>query len=71
LPALPPPIDEGTFAFFRESEIYSLNIPESDRKALWPFYFEKRSDFTVLRADCHPGHEMDITVEEFMPVQTD
>jgi len=31
LEELPPPISEGTFAFFEESEIDALEVPETDR----------------------------------------
>ena len=36
LPGLPPPIEEGTFAFFREQAIHELPIPDTDRASLWP-----------------------------------
>ena len=39
---LPPPIDEGTFAFFKESEIGTLDVPETDRSQLWRVYFKSR-----------------------------
>ena len=35
LEELPPPIDEGAFAFFEESEVPGLDLPDTDRKALW------------------------------------
>ena len=68
LPGLPPAIDEGTFAFFKESEIANLKVPESDRLALWPVYFQKRQHFTAFRANCQSGKQMEIAVEEFMPL---
>lgn len=57
LTALPPAIDEGSFAFFdRERILSDLPVPETDREALWPLYFEHRKGFVSLRADCSvPG----------------
>lgn len=66
LRALPPPIAEGTFAFFPENEIMDLEIPETDRIALWPVYFHSREDFTVFRADCRTGRPFKVEVEEAM-----
>jgi 8-oxo-dGTP diphosphatase len=50
--ALPPPMDEGTFAFHAPETIMSLNIPETDRLYLWPIWFDKREGFTSIRIDC-------------------
>jgi 8-oxo-dGTP diphosphatase len=66
LEALPPPIGEGRFAFFREAEIPGLKLPETDRKALWKVYREARSGFTALRADCRSGRELIVEIEEQM-----
>ena len=49
---LPPPMDEGTFAFHEPESIPSLDIPETDRLWLWPIWFEKRDGFTSIRIDC-------------------
>jgi 8-oxo-dGTP diphosphatase len=53
---LPPPMEEGTFAFHAPGTILSLDIPETDRRYLWPIWFEKRERFTAIRIDCreHP-----------------
>jgi len=66
LDALPPPIDEGAFAFFREDQIDGLALPETDRKALWPLYFKARGDFTALRADCRGGRPLEVHADEVM-----
>lgn len=63
---LPPPIDEGTFAFFKESEIESLEVPETDRSQLWRVYFQSRTDFVALRADCHSQIPLKVEVDEAM-----
>ncbi|MDX2108835.1 MAG: NUDIX domain-containing protein [Verrucomicrobiota bacterium] len=64
LSILPTDIAEGAFAFHPQSAIASLPVPETDRLALWPLWFEKRQGFTSLRADCAPGKPIEITVEE-------
>ena len=61
---LPPPIEEGEFEFHHPDTIYDLEIPEADRRALWPIYFKHRHGFVALRADCHPGSTLHTVVEE-------
>ena len=68
LETLPPPIDEGEFAFFKESEIDSLDIPETDRSQLWRIYFKSRGDFVALRADCHSTKVLSVETDEYMPL---
>lgn len=63
---LPPPIYEGTFGFFRESDIDSLDVPETDRSQLWRVYFKSRRDFVALRADCHSQIPLNVEVDELM-----
>jgi len=64
LDSLPPPIDEGTFAFFPRTEIDTLPLPETDRKALWPIFDKYRNGFIALRADCDPSHPLKIITEQ-------
>ena len=71
LPGLPDPIDEGTFAFHAEDSIMDLKIPDTDRAALWPVYFQKRDDFTVFRAECQTRETFKIEVEEAMTLAKD
>lgn len=54
--ALPPPMDEGRFAFHEPGAVMQLNIPETDRLHLWPLWFDHREGFTSIRIDCrvHP-----------------
>lgn len=67
LETLPTAIDEGHFAFVPRDAIMDLPIPETDREALWPLYFEHRHGFVSLRADCHPGAPLAITYEQRLP----
>tara|TARA_R110002050_G_scaffold62018_1_gene136734 strand:- start:438 stop:935 length:498 start_codon:yes stop_codon:yes gene_type:complete len=64
---LPDTIDEGTFGFFPRSEIDGLDLPETDRTALWPIYDRHRDGFVALRADCDPNLPLRIEVEQEMP----
>ena len=67
LPALPPEIAEGRFAFFSRAAIDALPIPETDRTALWPIYDQYRDRFVALRADCAPGQPIVVEIEEITP----
>lgn len=63
---LPPAISEGEFAFFEESEIPGLALPDTDRQSLWTVYFEWRQDFIALRADCRTDQPLEVHVDEQM-----
>lgn len=67
LAALPPPIAEGSFAFYSRAAIDALALPETDRNALWPIYDRHRDGFVALRADCAPGKSVVVVVEEIIP----
>ncbi len=67
LPALPPDIAEGSFAFHSRAAIGRLPIPETDRAALWPIYDRYRDSFVALRADCAPGRPVTVVVEDVTP----
>ena len=69
LETLPPPIDEGTFAFFEESSVPGLDLPDTDRKALWKIYFQARHDFVALKADCSSSTLLQIQVDEAMELK--
>lgn len=61
---LPPKIEEGPFSFFDREKINSLPVPETDRDSLWQIYDKHQNDFIVLRANCLPSQNLQITVEE-------
>jgi 8-oxo-dGTP diphosphatase len=67
IPALPPDIAEGRFAFFSRDAVDALPIPETDRAALWPVFDRYRDRFVSLRADCRPGRPVKVEVEEIVP----
>lgn len=64
LDVLPPGIDEGHFAFFSREEIETIQVPESDRTLLWPYYDSYRHGFVALRADCHPDSPLTVQLEQ-------
>ncbi|MEI7551829.1 MAG: NUDIX domain-containing protein [Verrucomicrobiota bacterium] len=65
--ALPGDIAEGRFGFFSRAALDRLEIPETDRSALWPIYDRYRDRFVSLRADCAPGKPVQVTIEEITP----
>jgi 8-oxo-dGTP diphosphatase len=65
--ALPPEMSEGRFGFCSREAINSLEIPETDRNALWPIYDRYRDSFVSLKADCAPGSPVKVDIEEITP----
>lgn len=51
---LPPPNREGRFAFYRRDQLPDLNIPESDRESIWPWFWEHRNGFFAAHCHCTP-----------------
>lgn len=69
LSQLPPDMEEGHFGFFSEAELAGINIPATDRQALWPLYLHRRDGFTALRADCAKGDQLHVVVEQYLAGQ--
>ena len=65
--ALPVDIAEGRFGFFSRRAIDGLQLPETDRTALWPIYDQYRERFVAMRADCAPGQPLRIQIEQVTP----
>jgi 8-oxo-dGTP diphosphatase len=64
IPALPPGIEEGEFGFFSRAAMDAINIPETDRAALWPIYDNHRDGFVALNVDCNPANPLRVLTEE-------
>ncbi len=64
LKALPPPHDEGTFAFFPPREIPTLPVPQTDKDQIWPLFWRHRSGFFAAHCHCHDDGRQDWTIEE-------
>jgi 8-oxo-dGTP diphosphatase len=67
IPGLPPDISEGRFGFFSRAAVNELQVPETDRTALWPTYDQHRGRFVSLKANCQPGKPVQVEVEEITP----
>jgi 8-oxo-dGTP diphosphatase len=64
LTALPPPHEEGRFQFYRRGQIGSLNIPQTDREQIYPWFWKFRSGFFAAHCHCHTNGRNDWTLEE-------
>lgn len=67
LDTLPAAMDEGRFGFFSRERIETLELPETDRNALWRIYDEHHSRFVALRADCAPEKPLEVVIEQITP----
>lgn len=66
LMTLPAECHEGRFKFFRRDEIDSLNIPQTDREQIWPWFWKFRGGFFAAHCHSHPDGTNDWTLEEMM-----
>lgn len=64
LERVPEAMEEGRFAFFSRDQIEQLELPETDRTALWQIYDQHHTGFVCLRADCAPGKKLEVVVEQ-------
>jgi 8-oxo-dGTP diphosphatase len=60
LKSLPPPMAEGRFEFFPREKIANLNIPQTDREKIWPWFWQFRGGFfartaIAIRTDATTG----------------
>jgi 8-oxo-dGTP diphosphatase len=67
LKTLPAAMEEGRFGFFSRNAINALNLPETDRTALWSIFDRYSTSFVALRADCAPGKPLEIVLEQITP----
>lgn len=66
---LPPPNREGNFAFFKQSEVEFLDVPESDRESIWPWFWRHRGGFFAAHCHYHEDGKMDWSLEESLPAK--
>lgn len=64
LTALPPPHEEGTFAFVARDELAALPLPRTDREQLWPLFWKYRGGFFAAHCRSHPQGQDEWTIEE-------
>ncbi len=55
--------DEGTLEWTDQDRVLDLNIPETDRKVMWPLVHEHHGGFFVVHIDCRKD-PMEWTVQE-------
>jgi 8-oxo-dGTP diphosphatase len=64
LTVVPPPHREGKFAFFSREEIQNLNLPDTDREKIWPYFWSHRGGFFSAACRCHSDGTCDWNLEE-------
>jgi 8-oxo-dGTP diphosphatase len=64
LTVLPPPHREGRFQFFPRAALPELNIPQTDRESIWPWFWQYRGGFFAAHCHCHPDGRNEWTLEE-------
>lgn len=64
LTVLPPVHAEGRFQFFPREAVAGLNIPQTDRERIWPWFWQHRGGFFAAHCHCHPGGPDEWTLEE-------
>lgn len=60
----PPPIREGRFAFFPPADLAGLNLPRTDRKMIWPLFWQHRRGFFAAHCRCVTDDREEWAVEE-------
>ena len=66
LGSLPSAHREGRFQFFSRAEIDRLNIPQTDRERIWPWFWQHRGGFFAAHCRCESGTN-NWTLEESIP----
>ena len=64
LAELPPPHDEGRFAFFSADALKHLALPQTDHEQIRPLFWKHRDGFFAAHCHCHPDGHNDWTLEE-------
>ena len=64
LRTLPPQHREGRFQFFTPEALMALNIPQTDRDRIWPWFWKHRGGFFAAHCHCHEDGRYDWFLEE-------
>ena len=64
LKSLPPHHAEGRFQFFTRAALDNLNLPQTDREKIWPWFWRYRGGFFAAHCHCHPDGRNEWTLEE-------
>ncbi len=64
---LPPVHREGCFQFFHRDELNALNLPQTDRESIWPWFWKHRNGFFAAHCHCLGDGGNQWTLEESAP----
>lgn len=64
LNSLPPPCNEGRFAFFSRQALGGLKIPQTDVESIWPWFWQHRGGFFAAHCHCFENGRNDWTLEQ-------
>ncbi len=63
LRSLPPAHREGRFQFFPRDTLGQLELPQTDRERIWPWFWEHRGGFFAAHCHCHADGRNEWTLE--------
>jgi len=64
LKAVPPDHAEGKFRFFPRAALENLNVPQTDREQIWPWFWKYRGGFFAAHCHCLPDGRNEWRLEE-------
>jgi 8-oxo-dGTP diphosphatase len=64
LAVLPRDHREGRFQFFPREALENLNLPQTDRDRIWPWFWEHRAGFFAAHCHCNTNGTYGWTLEE-------
>lgn len=64
LEQVPQPHREGKFEFVARTTLEKLNLPQTDRERLWPWFWQYRGGFFAAHCRCHIEGQNEWTLEE-------
>ena len=67
LKAAPPPHREGKFQLFSRDALETLELPQTDRERIWPWFWQHRGGFFAAHCHCHQDGRNEWTLEESTP----
>ena len=67
LGSLPSPHREGRFQFFSRDAVAELNLPQTDREQIWPWFWQHRCGFFAAHCHCQTDGTNIWSLEESIP----
>ena len=61
---LPAAHREGRFEFFPRAALANLQLPDTDRESIWPWFWQHRGGFFAAHCHCHPDGRNEWALEE-------